>query len=96
MRTILQDRMIIQCNIVGKRSGFTCMGGAARCLMRDVYWSSAVDTVAGPPALGGIQILGGIPLFQELSVNVMLTVAVCWVDRWDWVFARCGLMDGIR
>ena len=62
------------------RSGFTCMGGAARCLMRDVYWGSAVGTVAGPPAQGGIQILGGVPLFQELSVNVMLTVAVCWVD----------------
>ena len=56
------------------------MGGAARCLMSDVYWGSAVGTVAGPPAQGGIQILGGDPLFQEQIVEVVLTVAVCWVD----------------
>ena len=68
---------------------FSCMGGAARCLMSDVYWGSAVGKVAGPPAQGGKQILGGVPLFQEQSVNVVLIVAVCWVDRWDWVFARC-------
>ena len=59
---------------------FTCMGGAARCLMSDVHWGSAVGTVAGPPAQGGIEILGGVPLFQEQIVEVVLTVAVCWVD----------------
>ena len=77
---------------------FTCMGGAARCPMCGVYWCGAVGTVAGPPAHGGIQILGGVPLFQELSANVMLTVVVCWVDRWDWVFVELlgvGLTDGI-
>ena len=62
---------------------FTCMGGAARCLMSDVHWGSAVGTVAGPPAQGGIKILGGVPLFQEQIVEVVLTVAVCWVDWWD-------------
>ena len=69
---------------------FSCMGGAARCLMSDVYWGSAVGTVAGPPAEGGLQILGGVPLFQEQSVNVVLTVAVCWVDRRDWVRSMLG------
>ena len=38
---------------------FTCMGGAARCLL-----GCAVGTMTGPPAQGSIQILGGVPLFQ--------------------------------
>ena len=44
---------------------FTCMGGAARCLMSIVCCGSAVGTVGGPPAQGGIQILGGTPQFFD-------------------------------
>ena len=44
---------------------FTCMGGAARCLMSVVCCGSAVGTVGGPPAQGGVQILGGTPQFQD-------------------------------
>ena len=43
----------------------------------------AVGTVVRPPAQGGFQMLGGVPLFQEQIVEVVLTVAVCWVGRWD-------------
>ena len=77
---------------------FTCMGGAARCPMCGVYWCGAVGTVAGPPAQGGIQILGDVPHIQEQIVEMVLTVAESWVDRWDWVFVELlgvGLTDGI-
>ena len=51
--------------------------------MSGVFWCGAVGTAAGPPAQGGIQILGGVPLIQEQIGEMVLTVAVCWVDRWD-------------
>ena len=45
-----------------------------------MFWGSAGSTVAGPPAQGRTQMLGGVPLFQEQIVEVVLTVAVGWVD----------------
>ena len=44
---------------------FTCMGGAARCLMNVVCCGSAVGPVGGPPAQSGVQILGGTQQFQD-------------------------------
>ena len=51
--------------------------------MSSVFWCGAVGTAAGPPAQGGIQIVGGVLLIQEQIGEMVLTVAVCWVDRWD-------------
>ena len=44
--------------------------------MSGVFWCGAVGTAAGPPAQG----LGGTPLIQEQIVEMVLTVAECWVD----------------
>ena len=74
---------------------FTCMGGAARCLMRDVLWGSAVGTVAGPPAQGGIQILGGVPLLER-SVNVVLLLPCVGLTDGIGSSFGVGLTDGIR
>ena len=50
---------------VWKNNGVVYLhGGAGRCLMRDVLWGGAVGTMAGPPAQGGMQILGGVPLLD--------------------------------
>ena len=65
--------------LLGRNYGVVYLHGRC-CTLSD---ERAVGTVAGPPAQGGIQILGGVPLFQEQIVEVVLTVAVCWVDRWD-------------
>ena len=71
-------------------------GGAARCLMSDVFWCSAVGTVAGLPAQGGIQILGSVPLFLERCVNVVLLMpCVGLTDGIESSFG-VGLADGIR
>ena len=51
--------------------------------MSGVFWCGAVGTAARPPAQGGTQILGGVPLIQEQIGEMVLTVAVCWVDSWD-------------
>ena len=58
---------------------FTCMERS--CPMSGVFWCGAVGTAVGPPAQGGIQILGGVLLIQEQIGEMVLTVAVCW--RWD-------------
>ena len=71
VHTSVLHRTFQQAKVAGEGKGkttewFTCMGGAARCLMRDVLWGSAVGIVAGPPAQGGIQILGGVPLLERM------------------------------
>ena len=48
--------------------------------MSGVFWCGAVGTAAGSPAQGDIHILGGVPLIQEQIGEMVLTVAVCWVD----------------
>ena len=40
--------------------------------MSGVFWCGAVGTATGPPAQGGIQILGGVPLILELIGEILL------------------------
>ena len=61
---------------------FTCMGGAARCLMSDVYWGSAVGTT-GTASSGRCTITGWRSSVPGTDCGGGVTVAECWVDRWD-------------
>ena len=58
------------------------MGGAARCLMSDVYWCSAVGTM-GTASSGRYTNTGWRSSVPETDCGDGVTVVECWVGRWD-------------
>ena len=57
---------------------FTCMGGAARCLMSGVHWCGAVGTT-GTASSGRYTNTGWRTSVPRTDFGVGATVAECWV-----------------